>query len=243
MRQMAQQVDPARWPPNSPPVAAVMWLVWLGVCLAAPILTWTAIPAGGAIAWRRAGHGFVAILSWVVPLAAVLGLLQAGASLRLSPLAGQAWTVGLIVAAGVTMTMVFDHGVQLRWLMLLPRSSVTQPWTVRLEVRRFEQATIAANRVISQAHAGAGRDLLVSHTEQLRSRAERHAASSLTWHTAWMAHIEWLRALEDAFANPDPPVATVARTQERVALLNAAIEAAAAETRAIDPLGVSVEMP
>jgi hypothetical protein len=240
---MAQQVDPARWPPNSPTVAVFMWLVWLGVCLAAPILTWTAIPAGGAIAWRRAGHGPVAIASWVVPLAAVLGLLQAGDSLRLSPLADQAWTVGLLVAAGVTMTMVFDHGVQLRWLMLLPSSSLTQPWTVRLEVRRFEQATIAANRVVAQAQAGAGRDLLVSRTEHLLSRAERHAASSLTWQAAWQAHMEWLRALEDAFANPDPPVDVIARTQERVALLDAAIEAAAVETRAIDPLGVSVEMP
>lgn len=242
-RQMIRYVDPACWPPKSGPVAAILWLGYVGACLAEPILTWTALPIAGAIAWRRAGHGITAIFSWVVPLAAILALLEASQWVFPSRLADAVWTGGVIAAAGVTALMVFDHGVQLRWLMIVPNLSPGQPWMVRLEVRRFEQASLAANMVVTEAHAGARRDHLLRRAQRLRSRAERYAQASRTWRVAWMAHIEWLAALEEAFASPDPAGSLISAIQEKHASLHAAIEAAAAETRAIDPLGVSVEIP
>lgn len=240
-RRLVRRLDPAQWPPNGSIVAAIVWLAWLALCLAVPALMWTALPMGGAIAWRCVGHGVVPILSWTVPLAAILALLQGWDLLPTSAPTDHALTIGLLVAAAATAIMVLDHAVQLRWLELLPASSLDQPWIVRVEVRRFEVASIAANRVVAQAHGGAPSELLIRRTRQLQLRAERSAASSSTWRTAWRAHINWLRALEEAFADADSSVGGGGGTVAVVAALNAAIEAAAAETRRIDPLGVSIE--
>lgn len=112
----------------------ISWAFWVGVCvvgavggyliaaavngspllLLGMILITAFVPVFGAWTWRRAGHEWVPILSWTVPVAIGMILMMFGR------LPNPAWLIGYVGLVMVTIAMSYP-GVTAWWYRVVLR--------------------------------------------------------------------------------------------------------------------------